>query len=62
MQTDRTDNEDNSMRICSNAEQLRNALNEIKPTRIAVAYVGAGWKNYISLEHLEEIIVSPTLG
>ena len=50
------------MKICSNAEQLKNALNEIKPTKIAVAYVGAGWKNYRLLEYLEEIIVSPTLG
>ena len=50
------------MEICSNAEQLRNALNEIKPTKIAVAYVGAGWEESISLKHLKEIIVSPTLG
>jgi hypothetical protein len=50
------------MKICSNAEQLRNALNEIKPTKIAVAYVGAGWEKYILLKHLKEIIVSPTLG
>ena len=62
MQTEQTNEDDYSMTICSNAEQLRNALNKIKPTKIAVAYVGAGWENYILLEHLEEIIVSPTLG
>ena len=50
------------MTICSNAEQLSNALNEIQPTKIAVAYVGAGWEKYISLKHLNEIILSPTLG
>ncbi|MCX7109838.1 MAG: phospholipase D family protein [Proteobacteria bacterium] len=50
------------MKIYSDAKQLREALKEIKPTRIAVAYVGAGWEKYISLKHLKEIIVSPTLG
>jgi hypothetical protein len=50
------------MKICSNAEELRNALNEIQPSKVAVAFVGNGWKKYIDSEQLEEIILSPTLG
>lgn len=50
------------MKICSNAEELRNALNEIQPSKVAVAFVGNGWKNYINSEQLKEIILSPTLG
>jgi hypothetical protein len=50
------------MRICSNAVQLRNALKKIKPSKIAVAFVGDGWKRYVSPTNLKEIVLSPTLG
>jgi len=50
------------MKICSNATQLRNALKKIKPSKIAVAFVGSGWKKYISPANLKEIILSPTFG
>ena len=50
------------MKICSNAIQHRDALKEIKPSKIAVAFVGEGWKKYVSPKQLKEIILSPTLG
>jgi hypothetical protein len=50
------------MKICSNAEQLRKALKTVKPSKIAVAFLGIGWKKYVSPSNLKEIILSPTLG
>ena len=47
------------MKILNKAEDLRNALKEIEPTRIAVAFIGKGWQNYISNEKLKEIIIAP---
>jgi hypothetical protein len=52
----------NNWKICSNAVQLRDALKEIKPSKIAVAFVGDGWKRYVSSAHIKEIVLSPTLG
>lgn len=49
------------MRIITNP-QLLNSMHEVRPVRISVAYVGIDWRDYIEAEHLEEIIVSPTLG
>jgi hypothetical protein len=50
------------MPIYSTAQELRNALVEIQPSKIAVAFVGNGWRNYVNPEHLAEIVLSPTLG
>lgn len=51
------------------AEEIRDALTLVKPARIAVAYVGEGWSNYLPpgcLKDppgcLKELVVSPTLG
>lgn len=37
-------------------------MRHIQPAQIAVAYVGAGWKTFVSSDKLKEIVVSPTLG
>jgi hypothetical protein len=50
------------MPIYSTAQELRNALVEIQPSKIAVAFVGNGWRNYVNPEHIAEIVLSPTLG
>ena len=50
------------MKICINAVQNRNALKVIKPTKIAVAFVGTGWKKYVSPKNIKEIVLSPTFG
>jgi hypothetical protein len=50
------------MKICTNANSIRKALMEMQPTKIAVAFIGEGWKTYINVDVLEEIIISPTLG
>ena len=50
------------MEILTSAKAIRKALRELKPTSIAVAYVGSGWKNYVSTKHLREIVLSPRFG
>lgn len=50
------------MRICTNAKQFRKAIKDVQPSKIAVAFVGNGWKQYVSKAHLKEIILSPTVG
>lgn len=50
------------MKILTNAKSIRQALRNLKPSRIAVAYVGGGWRDFVSTRHLREIVVSPTVG
>ncbi|OIR01266.1 hypothetical protein GALL_167380 [mine drainage metagenome] len=50
------------MRICTDSKQLRKAIKEVAPSKIAVAFVGGGWKRYVSSARLKEIIISPTIG
>lgn len=43
--------------------QIKEALEVVKPNRVAVAYLGIDWRDYITNpEKLEAVIVSPTLG
>lgn len=42
--------------------RLRDTLSDVRPTHVAVAYLGYGWDNYLDVSALEEIVVSPTLG
>lgn len=43
--------------------EIRRAVLGCKPSKIAVAYIGADWESFIpDLSHLEAIIVSPTFG
>ncbi|WP_295388617.1 phospholipase D family protein [uncultured Thiodictyon sp.] len=46
------------------AEDIRDALTHIKPAKVAVAYVGKGWSDYLAADCLEklELVVSPTFG
>ncbi len=50
------------MTICNTAEELRAALNEVNPSKIAVAFIGIRWKDFLLPDSLKEIILSPTLG
>ena len=50
------------MKICTTPQERRDALEIVKPKKIAVAYVGMGWDQYIDKSCLTEIILSPTLG
>lgn len=50
------------MKLLTNQGDIQQAISRLKPSKIAVAYVGAGWEKYVSREHLKEIIVSPTEG
>ena len=50
------------MKLLTTAKATRAAIRKIMPRRIAVAYVGAQWRDYVVPKGVEEIIVSPTLG
>lgn len=41
---------------------IEKALSELAPDKIAVAYLGDGWNNFIDPKKLNEIILSPTRG
>lgn len=44
-------------------KQIKESLAGIHPTKIAVAYIGANWRDFlVSPERIEAVIVSPTLG
>lgn len=52
------------MRILRTSKGLSDALIKVEATKIAVAYVGQGWKNWIGGKNhkLTEIVLSPTIG
>lgn len=50
------------IQLLSESRDIVEALEKVAPKRIAVAYVGIDWKEFISTENLKEIVVSPTLG
>jgi len=37
-------------------------LKKIKPTKVAVAYIGKDWKNHLPSNKLQAIVLSPTIG
>jgi hypothetical protein len=41
---------------------IKNALREVSPISIAVAYVGIDWTSYIDTTTLRDIVLSPTIG
>lgn len=49
------------MKLISTAE-VESTLENVRPTHIAVAFVGLDWKRYIDINVIEEMIVSPTIG
>lgn len=52
-----------SGKIVTTPKQIQDYIQQIEPTNIAVAFVGAGWRNYISHpEKISSIVLSPTLG
>lgn len=45
------------------AYEIGSAIQRCNPLKIAVAYLGEDWRSFIpDVQHLEEVIVSPTLG
>lgn len=50
------------MKVLTSASEIRASIKDLQPTRIAVGYIGLGWRNYVSEESLKEIVVSPRLG
>lgn len=49
------------MRVVTTSEAVY-AIKEVNPSRVAVAFVGSDWKEYVNTDRLDEIIVSPTFG
>jgi hypothetical protein len=50
------------MMILTRKEDVRKQLKALKPSRIAVAYIGKDWQEYICPQDIDSIIVSPTIG
>lgn len=50
------------MTIYNTAEELRAALNKVNPSKVAAAFIGTGWEEFLLSDNLEEIILSPTVG
>lgn len=50
------------MKVLTSAKGIRDALHKLRPSKIAVAYVGKDWRSFITAEDLEEIVLSPRLG
>lgn len=50
------------MKIYVKPAELRRVLRDLAPHRVAVAYVGGDWVQYIDAKKLNEIVLSPTLG
>lgn len=51
------------MTICVTPEQMQDALKNVRPERVAVAFVGAGWEEIIiDPSILKEVVLRPLLG
>lgn len=50
------------MEILLSSDEIANKLNQIKPTKIAVAFVGKDYSKFIDILSVENIIISPTIG
>ncbi|MBI1206839.1 MAG: hypothetical protein GC191_06065 [Azospirillum sp.] len=49
-------------RVLTKSIEIRDYIKRINPSKIAVAYVGIRWEDFLPRRGLKEIIVSPTLG
>ena len=50
------------MKILLNSDEIREAIRDIQPQKIAVAYIGIDFEDFIDTSVLQSIIISPTLG
>jgi hypothetical protein len=50
------------LQLILSSKKIRENIERVQPSKIAVAYVGIGWDRYISITAIREIVVSPTLG
>lgn len=51
-----------SVELLKDAKSIRRALMEVRAKKIAVAYVGEAWKQFLPAGCLQEIVLSPTFG
>jgi len=50
------------MKILTNYSLYKQAIKKIEANKVAVAYIGADYNQFINAKKLKEIIVSPTVG
>ena len=50
------------MRVLTDSKEIRAELKKLAASRLAVAYIGADWRDYVDARSLESVILSPTLG
>ena len=50
------------MELLTSSEQIQKSIKALKPSRIAVAFIGMDWQDYIDTKSLKELIVSPNFG
>jgi len=50
------------MRVLTDSKEIRAELKRLAAGRLAVAYIGADWREYVDARSLKNVIVSPTLG
>lgn len=50
------------MKLLKDSKEIQNTLKKMKPYRIAVAYVGKDFADFIDVATLDIIIISPTIG
>lgn len=49
------------MKILKDSREIQRTIRRIKPSKIAVAYIGIDYKTYVDTGIIEDIIISPTI-
>lgn len=57
-----TNKENRVLELLTSAKHIRGALRALRPNKIAVAYIGREWADFVQVSGLTDVIVSPTLG
>ncbi len=50
------------MKLLNSSSEIAKSLKDFPPNRIAVAYLGLNWRNYIDVDSIENLVLSPTIG
>lgn len=50
------------MKVLTCSDEIRSELNQLKPSKVAVAFVGYGWGEYVCSKDLIEIVLCPKFG
>lgn len=50
------------MKLLTTANEIREQIKSLRPTHIAVAYIGSDWQEFVDHKSIEAIIIAPKLG